>query len=118
MDGAAISCTLNAGSLNERLAWIAALNARSLKSARREGLTLTLDYVPEAIDDVRKLVAGEQACCAFLTFDIVEHRDFVRVSIAAPEEARDAVDALFEPFASRGQANEIKTCGCVTECRA
>ena len=118
MDRTVISCTLDAKRLKERLAWIAALNARSLKSARRNGLTLTLDYVPAAVDDVRKMVAGEETCCGFLTFDIIEHRDFVRVSIVAPEDARDAAEAVFEPFASHMQLDGMKACGCIGECGA
>ena len=118
MDRTVISCTLDAGSLKERMAWIAALNAGSLKSARRDGLTLTLDYSPTAVDDVRKLVASEQSCCSFLNFDIVEYPDFIRLSIVASEEAREAADALFAPFASRGKSDFTKACGCIGQCCA
>lgn len=110
-----IACSLDATDLSERLGWIAALNARSLKSSHRDGLELTLKYEPDAIADVRKMVAGEQACCAFLHFELREQPDMVCVTVTAPEEARDAVDILFEPFASR---TETKPCGCVSECGA
>lgn len=118
MDDKVIACTLDAGNLKERLAWIASLNARSLRSSRRNGLTLTLDYAPSALDDVRTMVAGEQSCCSFLDFDIAEHPDVVRVSIVAPEEAREAAEALFEPFASRVRLDAAKPCGCKSECGA
>ena len=42
----------------------------------------------------------EQACCAFLTFEMHKEPDVVTLTIRAPEEARATVDALFEPFLS------------------
>ena len=40
----------------------------------------------------------EQACCAFLTFEMREAPDAVMLTIKAPEAAQASVDALFEPF--------------------
>ena len=40
----------------------------------------------------------EQACCAFLTFEMHEETDAVTLTINAPEEARSMADALFEAF--------------------
>jgi len=40
----------------------------------------------------------EQACCAFLMFEMHEEPDAAILTIKAPEEARTTVDALFEPF--------------------
>ena len=118
MNAPAIACTLDSANFQDRMAWIAELNARSLRSARRVGLTLTLDYAPEAIDDVRKMVAQERQCRVFLVFQIDERPEGVRVSVDAPKEARDAADALFEPFASRSLPDVVKRCGCVGECGA
>lgn len=112
-----IACTLDATNLKERLDWIAALNARWLRASRRDGLRLTLDYAPGALDDVRRMVAGEKACCAFLAFDIAERDGLVRLTIAAPEDAREAAEALFEPFASTGGV-AAKSCGCTGACGA
>ena len=117
MDETVIACTLDAGDLKERLAWIAGLNARALRSARRDGLKLTLDYAPEAIDDVRKMVAGEQTCCAFLKFTIAERSNVVRVSVEAPEAAREAAEALFEPLSSKRPLAQ-SACGCAEGCAA
>ena len=111
MDEAVIACTLDAGELRQRMAWIADLNARALRSARRDGLTLTLDYASEAIEDVRKMVAGEQECCAFLEFTIAKSANGVRVSVVAPEAAREAAEALFEPLSSK-QPLARSACGC------
>jgi len=112
---APIACTLDAGNLNERLEWIADLNARALRRSRRDDLRLALDYEPGAIEEVRRMVAGEQDCCAFLAFDIAALDDVVRLTIVAPEAARDAAEALFEPFASKSGAM-ARECGCVGAC--
>lgn len=114
-----IACALDAGKLKDRLEWIGKLNARSLLGSKRGDLSLTLDYAPDAAGDVREMVAGEQTCCAFLAFAIDERADVVRVTITAPESAREAAEALFEPFAARaGSAAAPKACGCTSECGA
>jgi hypothetical protein len=95
---APIACTLESGDFRQRLAWIAELNRDALRAQRRDGLRLELTYAPTALDRVREMVAREQDCCAFLTFDLQEEPDTVRLVIEAPENARDALDAVFEPF--------------------
>ncbi|ODT81448.1 MAG: hypothetical protein ABS76_11415 [Pelagibacterium sp. SCN 64-44] len=112
-----IACTLDTGSFKERLAWIADLNARSLTSSRRADLALTLEYRTEALDDIRELVRGEQACCAFLDFDLDERADRLLLTITAPEAARDAADMLFEQFCAKGAA-AVSSCGCTSGCQA
>jgi len=93
-----IACTLTAGDLRNRLAWIATLNRDALRGYDRADLTLRLRYAPHAVQQVGELMRQEQACCAFLTFEMHEETDLVTLTIAAPEEARTTVDALFEPF--------------------
>jgi hypothetical protein len=51
---------------------------------------------------VREMVAKEQSCCAFLAFELSETDTNVRLTITAPERARDAADALFEQFVPAG----------------
>ncbi|GBQ26510.1 hypothetical protein HLH34_10845 [Gluconacetobacter azotocaptans] len=113
-----IACTLDAGSLKERLAWIADLNRRALLASHRDDLRLTLTYDPSTGDDVRRMVAGEQSCCAFLLFDVTERTDAVTVTITAPEDARAAAEALFEPFARRSADAAVAACGCRAGCGA
>jgi len=93
-----IACTLTAGELRERLAWIAMVNRNGLRGYDRADLTLQLRYAPQAVQHVRELIRKEQACCAFLTFELSEQPDEVRLMIKAPEAARAMADALFEPF--------------------
>jgi hypothetical protein len=93
-----IACTLTAGDLRDRLAWIAALNRDELRGYDHAGLMLRLRYSPQARQQVAELMRQEQACCTFLTFEMHEDPDAVTLTIKAPEEARTAVDVLFEAF--------------------
>jgi hypothetical protein len=95
-----IACTLTAGDLRDRLAWISTLNRDALRGYDRADLILRLRYAPPAMQHVRNLMRQEQACCAFLTFEIHEQPDEVTLTIKAPERARATIDALFEPFLS------------------
>jgi hypothetical protein len=113
-----IACTLDRSSFKARLAWIAALNARALTTSRRGDLALTLEYRRESLDDVRELIRGEQACCAFLDFSFDERSDKLVLTITAPEAARDAADMLFGQFEARGTPAEPSACGCTSGCQA
>jgi hypothetical protein len=106
---APIACTLGPGDFRQRLAWIAALNCDALRARHQDGLRLELTYASAALDRVREMVARERDCCAFLTFELQQEADTVRLVIVAPEDARDALDAVFEPFQAREPAT---VCSC------
>jgi hypothetical protein len=74
-----------------------------------------LEYRREALGDVRELVRGEQACCAFPDFRLEERGDKLVLTITAPEAARDAADMLFEQFEAQGTPAETSACGCTSE---
>ncbi len=93
-----VACSLAAGDYKARIAWIADLNAAALHAHRRDDLRLELTYAADARDRVGEMVRREQDCCAFLTFEVRETRDGVRLTITAPERARGAADDLFAPF--------------------
>lgn len=109
-DSPPIVCTLDSGDFRERARWIADLNARALRAVRRRDLCLELDYAPSALADIRQMVAQEQSCCGFLTFDITEQPDSVMLAIAAPEAARDAAEQVFHPFQQK--TPQATSCGC------
>ncbi|MGH6753500.1 MAG: hypothetical protein ACREDP_15150 [Bradyrhizobium sp.] len=111
-----IACMLDAGSFKDRMVWIADLNTRALKSSRRDDLRLELEYRPEALADVRRMVAQEQECCAFLRFDLAETADAVKLAITAPESAREAAELVFGPFQEK--TPQPAACGCVGGCGA
>jgi hypothetical protein len=69
-----------------------------MREKRRADLRLELTYAPEAAERVREMVRRERECCAFLDFKLQKEADAVRLTIVAPEGAREAAEMLFEPF--------------------
>ena len=59
-NGKPIACTLQAGSYQERLAWIAALARDGLRGLSRTDLRLELIYAPAVAPRVREMVVKEQ----------------------------------------------------------
>ena len=98
-----IACTLAPGDYQERLVSIAELARDALRSSERRDLVLELRYALEAADRVREMARREQACCAFLTFDLQETPEEIQLMIRAPENARGALDLLFGQFSPRPQ---------------
>jgi hypothetical protein len=108
----AIACTLNADDLKVRLDCIAELNSAALLSHRRDDLRLELIYDARARTRVLEMVGDEEACCAFLTFEVRDERSTVHVIIRAPESARAAAETVFEPFRSKAPAPPVAQAGC------
>jgi len=105
-----IACTLNPSEYKVRLAWIGSLTRDSLRGHERRDLVLDLRYAPEAAARVGEMVRNEQACCSFLTFDLRETSDEIRLTITAPEAARETADVLFQQFLPNPTASSA--CGC------
>jgi hypothetical protein len=93
-----IACTLLGEAQQDRRAWIAALVRDALRGSERDGLTLRLRFVPEAVQRIQDMVRKEQACCSFLTFEMEERPQELWLIIRAPEAARAAADALFAQY--------------------
>ena len=93
-----IACTLSDKDLRDRRIWIADLARDGLLSHQRGDLALCLWYRPDVVGRVRQMVQQEEACCAFLSFQIHEQPDAVTLTIKATEEAREIADALFDQF--------------------
>jgi hypothetical protein len=96
-----IACTLAPGDYLARLVWIAKLARDALRGSERRDLVLELRYALDAADRVREMVRKEQACCAFLTFDLQETPEEIQLMIRAPEGAQRALDMLFGVFGPR-----------------
>jgi hypothetical protein len=97
-----IACTLTGARLQDRIDWIGRLARDALRTHERDDLTLRLRYAPDAAESVRRMVAEEQICCAFLGFELQEGPDELLLTINAPEVARDAADEVFTHFTAGG----------------
>jgi hypothetical protein len=106
---APIACTLAPAEFKQRLASIGTLARDALRSHARRDLVLDLRYAPEARERVREMVRNEQACCSFLSFDLSETPDEIRLVVTAPEAAREAADMLFEQFVAGAPSTGVKT---------
>jgi hypothetical protein len=93
---AAIACTLDAGSMSDRLAeWQAILDrARSRTATRDDALRVEFDD-EIALGELTRLVAAEQRCCAFFAFAITVDSRGIGLEVRVPDGATDIVTALF-----------------------
>jgi len=104
-----IACTLAAGALRVRLAWIGRVTDSHLLSHRLEGATLQLAYRSEARGDLERIVAAERTCCTFLDFDLADDDGLVMLRIRAPAGADVDARWLFEQFLPKPPQ---AACGC------
>jgi hypothetical protein len=102
-----IACTLALAERKLQAERIRSLARNGLRAARREPFKLHLTYAPSAVDEVRDVVRMERSCCAFLDFDLREHRDGVHLTITAPEHARDAAQLLFDHYAPAKEGAQV-----------
>ena len=91
-----IACSLDAGSVPDRISDWQALVAQAV---RREpitgGMALQFAASPELVAEVARLAAAEQDCCTFFTFTLQMTTDQVRLEVQAPDDAVDVVAAMF-----------------------
>lgn len=91
----AIACTLDPGEMPDRLAeWRHLLSATVRRVPLATGMRI--EFGPTApLEDVARLVAAEQACCAFFSFAITVDDRGVGLDVTAPPEGQPVVEALF-----------------------
>ncbi len=108
-----IACTLDAGTMVERLHRIKALTDADLLSHELTGNQLRLVYQHGATNEVQAVVELERNCCAFLDFVVQEVKRSVVLTISAPAYVKGSAVWLFEHFlpSSRTQASK-PACGC------
>lgn len=92
-----IACTLTPGQYQARTGRLAALAARALRTREHtdDGERLTFDGADEIERELREVIAAEASCCAFLRMDLRRSGDRLVLDVAAPEDARPIVQALF-----------------------
>ncbi|MCR6649189.1 MAG: MerR family transcriptional regulator [Cellulomonas sp.] len=95
-DAPVIACSLDAGSVPDRVAEWQGLGARAV---RREpiagGVALEFVAAPELVAEVARLAAAEQDCCTFFDFTVRLTTGQIRLEVRAPDHAADVVAAMF-----------------------
>jgi len=99
-DDIPIACSLGTGELQQRLAAIAEVGARSLLSRTMHDETHLLHFRldPGTRRQLEGIVAAEAECCSFLDLSLREDEGELVMSIAAPKDARALADGLADAF--------------------
>jgi hypothetical protein len=91
-----IACTLGAADQQTRIDdWARLLDSATGRDSVDGGIRLTLPADPDLIAHAARLAAQEQQCCRFFRFTIELSTNAVTLTVRAPAEARDLLDALF-----------------------
>lgn len=91
-----IACSLEAGSVPDRISDWQALVARSVSREPIDGgVALQFAASPALVAEVARLAAAEQDCCTFFTFTLTMTTGQVRLEVQAPQDAADVVAAMF-----------------------
>ncbi len=108
-----IACTLGHEDLTSRLAEMRACTVTNLLSHEHTDRVLRLRYRREASPQLKRIVALETQCCAFLDFEVIEAASHVDLTITAPSEAGAAAGWLFAQFLPESPAvPSVASCGC------
>jgi hypothetical protein len=89
-----IACTLTPAAMGDRVAWLRRLGRESLLEGKRTDSGLDLRFHAEAEGEVREWVRAEQACCAFLGFDLGPADDELRLRVTGPPGSEPVLDGL------------------------
>jgi hypothetical protein len=101
-----ITCTLTARELPQRVAEIRALGRAALLSVERRPAVAVLRFRagPEARAELRRIVAAEARCCAFLHLDVEDGPDGLLLTIAATPGGEPVMHELVDAFAADASA--------------
>jgi hypothetical protein len=91
-----IACTLEPAELPDRIAgWRSVLGPAGSRTIAADGTVRVELGAAADIEGLARLVAAEQACCAFFSFAITVDGRGVGLEVRAPTEAADLVADLF-----------------------
>jgi DNA-binding transcriptional MerR regulator len=90
------ACTLDAGQIPDRLsAWEAVLDHTVARTTAPDGAVRLEFDGPGILEELVRLTAAEQACCAFFSFAITVDACGIALEVRAPAHAADMVISLF-----------------------
>lgn len=93
--GAAIACTLSAGSVKGRVGDWRSLLTHVVERERIDGGVRSVFASSVPADELIRLVAAEHDCCQFFRFAITVDDRGVALEVRAPEGARAVVESMF-----------------------
>jgi hypothetical protein len=93
-----LACSLDASALEGRLAEIQAVGQAALIAAEPPG-TLRFRAAPGTRQRLEQIIAAEAECCPFLSLELTEHKEELRLTVSAPEGADAVAAELVQAFA-------------------
>lgn len=94
--GPPIACTLDPAAMPDRVAeWQALLDGATARERTSDGALVVVLAADTSLPELARLVAAEQACCAFFSFSITADQRGVGLEVRAPAGADEIVTALF-----------------------
>ncbi len=95
-----IVCSLSAGDLEQRLAAIGEIGAKSLVDHEQDGGRHLLRFRsdPETREHLETVIEAERQCCAFLDLLLKDDGDRLVLSVAAPEAGQATADGFAMAF--------------------
>jgi hypothetical protein len=93
-----LACSLDAKSLEERLAEMRAVGDEAFLGMQPNG-DLRFRATEAARERLERIVAAEAECCAFLSFDLRDENGELRLTIGAPDGAEPVAAGLVQAFA-------------------
>ena len=92
-----LACSLDASALEERFAEIQAVGRTALIAAEPPGI-LRFRATPGTRERLQQIVAAEAECCPFLSLELSEHKEELRLTVSAPEGADTVAAELVQAF--------------------
>jgi hypothetical protein len=97
-----VACSLSIGGLEQRLAEIGELGARSLvdRKVQDDRHVLRFRSDSQTRGQLEAIVEAERECCAFLDLSLREEGGYLILSVAAPEAGQSTADGFALAFSS------------------
>ncbi|HXS47998.1 MAG TPA: hypothetical protein VN756_11110 [Solirubrobacterales bacterium] len=99
-----IVCSLGAGDLEQRLAAIGEIGAKSLVDSEEDAGRHLLRFRPDpgTRERLEAIIEAEGQCCAFLDLALEENGSHLILSVAAPEAGQATADGFAMAFHPAG----------------
>lgn len=100
-----IVCSLGVGDLEQRLAAIGEIGAKSLVDRHEDSGVHLLRFRsdPETRGHLEEVIEAESQCCSFLDLSLKEDGDHLILSVAGPEAGQTTADGFALAFSSGEQ---------------